>query len=386
MMDYKRKYLIIIFLLTGILFMYQPLEGQIVFGQPPSGEIKFIYQSWDVTNDDGEEISLSQWVIPVYGFVPIQDNLEVVFTSSTAGSSRELNDGSGTATDASLSGLNDSRLAVYASFLEDRVLLGAGVNLPTGKKALDNDEVGVVNLLTESFLNFPVKNYGEGFGATLEAGYARTFDNLSFGAGAAYVLKASYEPLEGTDDYKPGNVIRLAAFGSARRDQFSGRLSVVYNMFGEDELDGNPVFQDGDIFDLTGEFRYREDRISTLLGLRQLIRGKDKRLDAGELVTEAEKSHGAETRIYGEVGYSATERIGVKALLDYQYVAANGYDEDHVRGFGSSNYFGIGAGLTGAFSKVLSGVAEFEYFTGSADDSALDLSGWQLVLGVGASF
>ncbi|HDS01735.1 MAG TPA: hypothetical protein ENO07_06915, partial [candidate division Zixibacteria bacterium] len=164
MMDSSRKYLTIIFLLTALLFIYQPLEGQIVFGQPPSGEMKFIYQSWTIADSADNEISLNQWVLPLYGFVPVRDNVEIIFTSSTAGSNREFNDGS----DASLTGLNDTRLAVYGSFFEDRVVLGAGINLPTGKKSLDNDEIGVVNLLTESFLNFPIKNYGEGFGATLE--------------------------------------------------------------------------------------------------------------------------------------------------------------------------------------------------------------------------
>jgi len=381
-MDSSRKYLTIIFLLTALLFIYQPLEGQIVFGQPPSGEMKFIYQSWTIADSADNEISLNQWVLPLYGFVPVRDNVEIIFTSSTAGSNREFNDGS----DASLTGLNDTRLAVYGSFFEDRVVLGAGINLPTGKKSLDNDEIGVVNLLTESFLNFPIKNYGEGFGATLEAGYARTFDAFSFGGGASYMLKAAYEPLEGIEDYKPGNMFRIGAFGTARRDQFWGRLALVYSIYGEDELDGTAIFKDGAIFDITGEFRFSQDRIAALLGLRQIVRGKDKRLSSGELVTEPERSHGAETRLYGEAVYGASERIALKALLDYQYVAANGYADDHPRSFGSSNYFGIGAGLSSSFYQMFHGQAEFEYFTGSADDGDLDLNGWQFLIGVGASF
>jgi hypothetical protein len=122
------------------------------------------------------------------------------------------------------------------------------------------------------------------------------------------------------------------------------------------------------------------------LGLREIVRGKDKRIISGELNTEPEKSHGAETRIYGEAVYSLNERIGLKGLLDYQYVAANGYADDHPRSFGSSNYFGIGAGVNGSFYEMFHGAAEFEYFTGSADDDVLDLSGWQFVIGVGASF
>ena len=115
------------------------------------------------------------------------------------------------------------------------------MNLPTGKKALTNDEIGIADLLTESFFNFPVKNYGEGFGINLEAGYAQNYDVYTYGVGMGYTLKTSYEPLQGTDNYNPGNMFRIGGYGSVELEKVLGRLSIVYNFYGEDKLDGTPV-------------------------------------------------------------------------------------------------------------------------------------------------
>jgi len=372
-----------IFLLTVLLFINQPLEGQIVFGQPPSGEIKFIYQSWSVEDTLGITMDLNQWVLPVYGFVPLKDNFELIFSSSTAGTNQTFEAGGA---ESSLTGLNDTRIGAYGSFWEDRVLLGLGLNLPTGKKALTNEEIGIADFLTETFFNFPVKNYGEGFGINLEAGYARDYGVYTYGLGVGYSLKTSYEPLQGTDNYKPGNMFRAGAYGSVESEPFLARLSLVYNVFANDKLDGTPVFKDGDILDGRFEFNYSQDKFSALAGIRGIIRGKDKRLNEGVLETEPEKSHGTETRIYGRATYLVNLRLGLTALLDYKDVGANGFPESDVRSFGSSNYFGIGFGGNTLIAKMIRGYAEFEYFTGSADGGNLDLTGWQIGFGAGASF
>lgn len=372
-----------IFLLTVILFLNQPLEGQIVFGQPPSGEIKFIYQSWSIDDTLGATMDLSQWVLPVYGYVPLKDNFELIFTSSTASTNQSLQEGG---SETSLSGLNDTRLSVYGSFLEDQLLFGLGVNLPTGKKALTNDEIGIADLLTESFFNFPVKNYGEGFGINLEAGYAHSIEQYTYGIGVGYTLKTSYEPLQGTDDYKPGNMFRAGGYGSVTLEDFLVRLSIVYNIYSKDKLGGTPVFQDGNILDGRLEFNYSQDKFRAFTGIRGIIRGKDKRLNEGVLETEVYKSHGAETRLYGRATYQVHPQLGLTALLDYKNVSANDYPEGNIRSFGSSDYFGIGFGGNTLVAEMVRGFAEFEYFTGSADGGNLDLSGWQIGLGVGASF
>ncbi len=372
----------VLLLLAGALFGSQPLEGQIVFGQPPAGDAKFVLQSWTITDTADAETSLTQWVIPIAAFVPVRDNMEVIVTSSTASSSQDIEGGESN----SLNGLNDTRVALYGSLFEDRFMWGVGLNLPTGKKALNNEEIGIVNILTEEFLNYPIKNYGEGFGLNIEGGYARSFDIYTVGIGAGYIFKTSYEPLDGVEDYKPGNILRTGGYASFKSEGYRGNIAAVFHLFSDDELDGEPVFRDGNIIDLRLELALLENPASASIGFRQLIRGKEKRIIGGEFMTEPEKSRGDESRVSGRAGYAVNENMTIRLLLDYKRVAANGYDDEHVRSFGSSNYFGIGFGGSAILSEVLHGFGEFEYFSGNADDSALDLSGWQIAIGAGATF
>ena len=372
----------IILVLIGLLCINQPVEGQIVFGQPPAGDLKLIYQSWTIEDSAGAQTKLTQWVIPILAYIPVYDNWEVIFSSSTAGSSVDIDNGS----DSDLSGLNDTRISVYTSFWDDHLMLGMGLNLPTGKKALNSEEVSITNWLTESFLNFPVKNYGEGLGINFEAGYARTVDIYSFGFGAGYIFKTAYEPLDGTDDYKPGNQLRLGGFGSFNNDQLLGSMSMVYYLFSDDELDGDPVFRDGGMLDLKLQFGYVHSNVVTVLGFREIIRAKDKRIEDNQLVTEEEKSHGAESRVYLQSELTLNERLALKGLINYKHVAANGYDDSSLRSLGASNYLGLGLGAETGLTDIFKGYGQFEYYTGSADDGDYDLSGWQIVVGMGATF
>ena len=372
----------IILVLMGLLCINQPVEGQIVFGQPPAGDLKLVYQSWTIEDSAGAQTKLTQWVVPIMAYIPVHDNWEVIFSSSTAGSTVDLDNSSNT----DLSGLNDTRISVYTSFLNDRLMLSMGLNLPTGKKALTNEEVGVTGWLTESFLNFPIKNYGEGFGINFEAGYARTVDIYSFGMGAGYIFKTAYEPLDGTDDYKPGNQLRLGGFGSFNNDQILGSLSMVYYIFADDELDGEPVFRDGNMADLKLQFGFIQGNVVTIVGFREILRSKDKRIEDSQLVTEAEKSHGAESRVYLQSELTVNEKLAVKGLINYKRIAANGYDDTSLRSLGSSNYLGLGFGGEAAMTDIIKAYGQFEYYTGSADDGDYDLNGWQIVVGMGATF
>lgn len=357
-------------------------SAQIIFGQPPSARAEVIYQSWKITDSAGVESTLSQWVVPVSAYVPLADNWEMMLSSSTAGTS--LDDPGGP--NNSLSGLNDTRIVVYRSLMDDRLMLGAGLNLPTGRKALDEDEIGVANLLTESFLNMPIRNYGEGFGVNLELGYAEKFDIYTLGAGAGYTYKGSYEPLNGADDYKPGDQFRLGAFGAVERGAVNARLSMRLNMYATDQLDGEDVFKDGSMFEINFRLGYVLEKSVSHAGIRYLMRGKHDRLILGDLQTEPEKTHGNELLFYGRSAFRMTEVLTLFALVEYTNVASNGYEEDHERFFGSSNYFGIGAGGSALLTDIFSTYGEFKYLTGAANDDLLDLNGYEIAVGVRAVF
>jgi hypothetical protein len=364
------------------LCLVNSASGQIIFGQPPSAQAGIIYQSWTITDNADSESTLTQWVIPITAYIPLAENWEMMLSSSTAGTDLE----SPQSADNNLSGLNDTRVIVYHALMNDKLMLGLGLNLPTGKKALDEDEIGVANLLTESFLSMPVKNYGEGIGLNLECGYADQYDIYTYGGGVGYTYKGSYEPLSGADNYKPGDHFRLGVFGAVKRNEIFARLGLRYNIYGMDKLDDEDVFKDGDMFETRFVVGYTTQQAITSLGMKYILRSKHDRLIAGDLQTEPEKSHGNELLIYGQTAFRLTEVFTLRAMVEYTSIAANGYEDEDERFFGSSNYFGIGAGGSAELTDIFSVIAEFKYLSGVADDDRLDLSGYEVASGIRAVF
>ena len=109
-----RNYKIYILLITGLVLSVSPAYGQIVYNQPTSGGGRMIFNHWSIEDSEGTK-KLNQFVIPIHGFVPIQDNLEARFSLSTV--STKL-DSSGT--DFKLSGLGDIRVQFNQSLADDR--------------------------------------------------------------------------------------------------------------------------------------------------------------------------------------------------------------------------------------------------------------------------
>ena len=111
-----------------------PAAGQIIYGQQAAGGLDIVATHWKLSVDQ-DEVTVDQWAIPATAFVPLGENFEgrvyVAQTMSTVNQS-DLN--------FEMNGLTDLRLQVNHSFARDRLLVGAGVNLPVGHKALDLNE------------------------------------------------------------------------------------------------------------------------------------------------------------------------------------------------------------------------------------------------------
>ncbi|MBD3402003.1 hypothetical protein GF420_03835, partial [candidate division GN15 bacterium] len=141
------------------LFAGTTARAQIVYGQPASGDLQLTYYSWTVTQGETER-TISQLAFPLTGFVPAGENFDITLYAANASTTLDVDDG-----EQSLSGLSDVRVQANRAFADDQLLLSAGVNLPTGKTALDlEEEYFVLQALSQNYLEFPVRRYGEGFG------------------------------------------------------------------------------------------------------------------------------------------------------------------------------------------------------------------------------
>ncbi|MCP4706428.1 MAG: hypothetical protein GY865_17660, partial [candidate division Zixibacteria bacterium] len=74
-----------VILVIGLLFSVSSVFGQIVYDQPKSGGGRMIFNNWSIENSDGTK-KLNQFVIPIYGFIPLEDNLEARFSVSSISS------------------------------------------------------------------------------------------------------------------------------------------------------------------------------------------------------------------------------------------------------------------------------------------------------------
>ncbi len=350
--------------------------AQVVFGDPPAASARFVYQSWTIEDDlTGDDRKLSQWYFPVYGFIPVSERWEIHISSASAGTQ---SDSSGN--DVSITGLNDTRISVLRSLLNNRVLVGAGLNLPTGKAALDPDQSGLRQLLTADFLNVPSKIYGEGFGLFVEAAYSRQIDKLMFGVGAGFLLNSSYSPLDGVDGYNPGNRLIVAANAAYRH-----RLGTAYSYLRRTEFavssqGGTDVYKVGAITEFLLGTTINKEQFEIDAGLRIIFRQADSRLVAGGLTEYEHNNYGNDLRFYSNLGYRM-EGIGKPLMLiDYKRVGANGFGSGDDEYAGKSNLFGIGAGFEKSVTDRLDVSITSTAYLGSADDSRLDLTGIELAL------
>jgi hypothetical protein len=360
--------------LTVAVGSFSSADAQVVYGDPFQASARFIYQSWTVDDDiSGNKFDLSQWYFPVFALVPIYDNTEIHLSTATAGSSTDS-----TGNDISLTGLNDTRLSVLHSVYNDRLLLGMGLNLPTGKTRLDQNETVIGELLTADFLSLPAKRYGEGFGVYLEGAYAEKISNITLGGGLGYLLNSSYSPSEDVDSYDPGNRFVIAVNGSVDHQYGDVYAYVRYNYFGIATQDGVDVYKIGPIAEISlgSNVLYQNFRLHG--GFRVLLRGADERLVEGNLVKFEENNNGSEFRFFSDLGYNL-RNIGLASiLLDYKHVSANGLSESSDLYEGKASLFGIGAAFERVLTENFIAGAQFKSYSGSANDGDVSLSGLEL--------
>jgi hypothetical protein len=364
--------LVFLCLLTG------SATAQIVYGEPPAVEASFVYQSWKITGDPaGTEFKLHQWYMPIYGFIPVREDWELHISSATASSG---SDSAGNT--VSITGLNDTQISLVKSFMEDKFLVGVGLNIPTGKTKLDQDQSGLGQLLTSEFLNIPSKTYGEGFGLYFETAYARELGRLNVGVGAGYLLSTSYSPIEGVDKYDPGDRLTIGANASLRHQFGVGYLYAKHMLYGTSAQDGVDIYKNGPIAEIGLGSSFGYERFQSDAGVRFVLRQTDSRYVDGGLVKLEHNNYGSDIRIYASLGYLHPSVGRGSVLLDFKRVGANDFAETDAEYHGKSNIAGIGIGYDRQATQAVSVSASFKSFGGSADDGNLDLSGIELSLGI----
>ncbi len=374
-------------LIAGVVLVFflcgMTVQGQIRYGQPASGGLTFTYSYWKMEQDT-LETTLNQFVVPVSGFIPLQDNLEMqLFISSASNSMDIIND------NVSLSGLSDLRMQINKSLKEDRLLLSGGINLPTGKKKLDGEGQLVQLALSQNFLDVPLRRLGEGFGFNLLIGGAQSFDNVNIGGGITYQYIGSYDPYEGVADYNPGDMVSINGGIDIAGEQNIISIDAVYSLYTDDKFTDTKVFRQSPTFDFRFRITHRMSSGNILKGsLRYVLRGNNKLYTTDTSQQEIISSlqlFGNELFVSGGYTFTAMNQWQVTPSAELHMISSND-DELGPTQLENSSVFGFGLIAERPVGEKISLFAGGKYFTGSADGGNIDLTGLQFTGGLSATF
>ena len=361
--------------------------AQIVYGQPAASNTQIMYYHWQIDTDN-EEASIDQLMIPLSGFVPIRDNFDLTFFVANSSNTYDAYDG-----EHKLSGLGDLRLQANHSFADDQLLVSGTVNLPTGKKELSLEQSPVLSALAQNYLELPMRKFGEGFGFSLLLGGAIELkEGLRAGGGVAYEYVGSYTPYDGIshidtltndtvnfDGYNPGDMISVNGGLDYERGSTLWSLDLIFTQYVADKLNDVKTFRQSKQFDwrLRGDFVGERMSFSGLV--RYVWRGKNRLYNQAGEWASALKLFGNEIQVSGELTYPFNSGWYVIPAVDFHLVNSNELD------FEKSNVLGIGATFGKQVGKSIDARLGGKLYTGSANDGDIDVSGYQLTLGLTAT-
>ena len=177
-----------------------------------------------------------------------------------------------------VSGIADAGLGVHyrQQIGPGEALIGIGVGLPVGAKALDPDAFVTALTLGRNELAFAIPQVGQGFQAAPSLAIAMPLGPMvAVGAGATYVRRGAYQPFAFSEsDYDPADELVLTAGIEANLLVLDLSLDLLYTRYSEDLFDGT-TFSPGNKFAATARIggsrayflaRYRQRADGTVPG------------------------------------------------------------------------------------------------------------------------
>jgi hypothetical protein len=376
-----------------ILVSTPQTSGQIVYGQPTSGSAQVVYYNWKA-DIDGIEETVSQFAMPLSGFFPLRDNLDLTFYA--VNSSNTYDD---PLTEYKLSGLSDLRLQANHSFADDRLLVSLGLNLPTGKKELDGEQQEVLLALAQNYYEFPVRKFGEGLGLSLLVGGAvEVRDGLRAGGGITYQYAGKYTPyadfilldtvaMDTTaasyEDYDPGDMFSINGGFDLERGPMVWSVDMIFTQYVPDKLADSKIFRQSRQFDWRLRGLFTGSGVDYSGMIRYVWRGQNRLYNELGEWDATRKLYGNEFQLAGEARYAFGTDWFAAPSLDLRLIS--GAQVSELQEIGSASVFGVGAGVGRNLGENFSGQLGFKYYTGSADGGGIDLSGYRLTFGVSAA-
>jgi hypothetical protein len=307
--------------------------------------------------------------MPLNGYVPLRENLEARYY--LAGSTNSFQAGN---SEAHLNGLGNSRFEISRSFSQNQFIISGGVNLPTGKTKLAfNPDRAILELLSQSFLVFPMRRFGEGLGFNGTVGTAKSWGNTVVGVGISYDIIGKYTPYENLGKYNPGDVF-TAEFGiNTHSAKTAVACGINFLTYTNDKVDGKKVFKQGKQVGLSISGAYDNEKIRINPSARYTIRGRNTRYDTNtELIRDRLRLYGNELELGLEVGRYFRGGWNFSPLFSLLEI------DNNENNFGDSKVLSYGVSIGKRFSERILVGTWFKILSGDTDDGRIDLRGYQI--------
>jgi hypothetical protein len=185
---------------------------------------------------------VTQLSFPVSAAASLGGGWRLDVTSLVATGAVTLADAAGRERTATLGGISDVRARATGRLLSDAVLLTVGVNVPTGRTALDASEFSALRVLAAPALGMGTSPVGAGPSGTLGVVYARQARQWTMAFGTSFEHRGRFQPVQAlvagapSIDFQPGAILR----GSLSADRLLGphrlHLSTSADVFTDDRL------------------------------------------------------------------------------------------------------------------------------------------------------
>jgi hypothetical protein len=301
---------------------------------------------------------------------PIGQQASVTFRGAGASANGDV---------ATLSGLSDSQLSFSYNAERAHLILGLGLNLPSGHTDLTSDEFETSLLLSSRVFNLQVPSFGTGFNVNPGVIWAVSLSaNVVLGLAASYQYKGSFTPVEGMGSYAPGDEV-VGTGGLEFRLNPTTTLSadLVFTTYGRDKLDGNEVFAAGSKVVVNAQLRkyFGHDQL-WILG-RYRSSAKNELAVGGSLVPEVSKTDPDNFDVLGVYTVRIDDRFSFGILGEGRFYQET---DNTISGI---NLLGIGVSPELSLSSSVSIPARLKFQFGSMKGGRT-LTG--LELGVGISY
>ena len=182
----KRKFVIILFFLTGTVYSQDEL-----LTNPYKG---YVFVGTDITTwkiGEGWENTITQMTFPLQAVFPVTSRFNLTIMHSPAVTW-------GYVDEETILGLSDTWVKGSYVLWNDRAVFNVGIGIPTGKTRLNENQYNISkrNLIRNVF-KYPLPVYGQGFCARIGLVTAHPVrDGLILGLGVQYLLRSANHPVK----------------------------------------------------------------------------------------------------------------------------------------------------------------------------------------------